>query len=105
MIMHRLIPLTALTLLTAPAAASTSAAWLQLEKEAKRSCIQVSQFRAPRASAMVVFDDATGVAALLVTGTYRQPHMKGAKGTNLCLYNRRTKKAVAEEARGWSAKP
>jgi hypothetical protein len=50
---------------------------------------------------MVVFDDATGVVALLVTGTYRQRHMKGASGTNLCLYNRKTKKAAVEEAKGW----
>jgi hypothetical protein len=27
--------------------------------------------------------------------------MKGAKGTNLCLYNRRTGKAAVEEAKGW----
>jgi hypothetical protein len=51
---------------------------------------------------MIVFDDAAGVVALLVTGTYQQRHMRGATGTNLCLYNRRTKTSAVEEAKGWS---
>jgi hypothetical protein len=50
---------------------------------------------------MIVFDDATGVVAMLVTGTHPQAQMKGAVGTNLCLYNRRTKKVAVEEATGW----
>ncbi len=103
--MYRFIMLGALAILAGPATASTSASWRQLEKQAQRSCIQASGFRAPRVSKMVVFDDRTGLVALLVTGTYRQPHMKGASGTNLCLYDRRTKNAVVEEARGWSERP
>jgi hypothetical protein len=51
---------------------------------------------------MIVFDDSTGVVAILVTGIFRQRLMDGASGTHLCLYNRRTKKAVVEEAKGWA---
>jgi hypothetical protein len=54
---------------------------------------------------MVVFDDRTGFVALLVTGVYRQPRLNGATGTNLCLYDRRTRKVVVEEARGWREAP
>jgi hypothetical protein len=88
-------------LLAAPASASTPAAWQQLQKQAERGCISASAFARPRVSDMIVFDDTTEVVALLVSGTFRQRHMKGATGTNLCLYNRKTKKAVVEEAKGW----
>jgi hypothetical protein len=50
---------------------------------------------------MIVFNDVTGVVALVVTGTFRSRHMRGATGTNLCLYNRRTNTAAVEEAVGW----
>jgi hypothetical protein len=50
---------------------------------------------------MVVFDDVAGVVALLVTGTFRGRHVRGATGTNLCLYNRRTGTAAVGEAVGW----
>ncbi len=99
--MHRLMILATAALLAAPASASTPAAWQQLQKQAERGCISASAFARPRVSDMIVFDDTTEVVALLVSGTFRQRHMKGATGTNLCLYNRKTKKAVVEEAKGW----
>jgi hypothetical protein len=97
---HWLI-LGAAALFAAPSGASTPQAWKQMQRQAERSCIKASAFARPRVSNMIVFDDTTGVAALLVTGTYRQVHMKGAMGTNLCLYNRRTGTAAVEEAAGW----
>lgn len=42
---------------------------------------------------------------MLVTGTYTQARLKDATGTNLCLYNRRTRKAEVEEAKGWCHRP
>ncbi len=99
--MRRLLIPAAAALLAAPASGSTPEAWKQMQRQAERACIKASALARPRVSNMIVFDDATGVAALLVTGTYPQAHMKGAAGTNLCLYNRRTKKAAVEEARGW----
>jgi hypothetical protein len=91
----------AAALLAAPASASTPEAWKQMQRQAERVCIKASALARPRVSNMIVFDDATGVVAMLVTGTYPQAHMKGAAGTNLCLYNRRTKKTAVEEAKGW----
>lgn len=99
--MRRLSVLLCLSLLPAPVAASTPAAGLQLQRQAERSCVAASGFNRPRVSNMVVFDDSTGLVAILVSGAYRQPHIKGAAGTNLCLYNRKTRKAVVEEAKGW----
>lgn len=84
-----------------PVHGSTPTAWSKLERDAKRSCIAASNFRQPRASEMIVFSDAVGQVALLVTGIYRQPHMKGVRGTNLCLYNRRTRASAVEEAMTW----
>ena len=98
-----LIPAAAAGLLAAPASASTPEAWKQMQRQAERACAKASALARPRVSNMIVFDDAAGVVAMLVTGTYPQARMKGAAGTNLCLYNRRTKKTSAEEARGWKA--
>ena len=42
---------------------------------------------------------------MLVTGTYTQARLKGARGTSLCLYDRRTRKVAVEEAKGWSHRP
>jgi hypothetical protein len=53
---------------------------------------------------MIIFDDVTGVVALLVSGTFRQWRMRGASGTNLCLYNRKTGTVAVEEAAGWGVK-
>lgn len=55
----------------------------------------------PRRS--VAFSDANPVDVLLVTGTWRPRHMKGAKATMLCLYDRQAKTAEVQEALGWSA--
>lgn len=95
----RLLVLIVIGLFASPAAASSPAAWKELQRQAERSCIEASAFGRPRVSNMVVFDDAAGVVALLVTGTYRKG--SSATATNLCLYNRRTKKAAVEEAKGW----
>jgi hypothetical protein len=99
--MRFLLLLAATSLFAPPLAASTPAAWKQLQSQAERSCISASGFAGSKVSNMVVFDDAIGIVALLVSGTYRQRHMKGAAGTSLCLYNRKTRKAVVEEALGW----
>ena len=58
----------------------------------------------PTVSAAVGFSDRTGYDAMLVRGTYKQKFMKGAKGTMLCLYDRRTHRTEAVEAKGWTAR-
>lgn len=84
-----------------PAAASTPAAWAKLDREVKRSCVAASEFRRPRVSDIILFNDTVGQVALIVSGIYRQPQMKGARGTSLCLYDRQTREAVVEEITGW----
>jgi hypothetical protein len=99
--MRNVLGLVALSLLATPAAASSPQAWAQLQQQAERSCITASGFVRPRVSNMIVFDDSTGVVALLVTGTFRQARLGGVTGTNLCLYNKATKKTAVQEAKGW----
>ncbi|POZ99943.1 hypothetical protein C4E44_32405, partial [Pseudomonas sp. MWU12-2312b] len=43
------------------------------------------------------FDDRVGYSALLLQGQYPQKHMKGAQGTELCLYNKKSKTAYVTE--------
>jgi hypothetical protein len=55
---------------------------------------------------MIVFDDAAGTVALLVTGAQRGGGATiGSSVTKLCLYNRITKKVAVEEAKGWGERP
>jgi hypothetical protein len=89
--------------LALPAAASTPGAWAKLEREVTRKCIAASELGRPRVSNPIIFDDTVGKVALLVTGTYRQAHMKGASGTTLCLFDRRTRTVATVEAEGWSS--
>ena len=43
------------------------------------------------------FDDRVGYTALLLQGQYPQKHMKGQQGTELCLYNKKSKTAYVTE--------
>lgn len=103
--MRRTIILAIFLSASQPVLGSSPDAWAQLRKQAERSCIAASGLRRPRVSSAIIFDDTVGTVAMLVTGTYTQPRLKGATGTNLCLYDRRIRKAVVEEAKGWSERP
>lgn len=102
--MYRLA-LMATAAVASPAGASSPSAWRLLEAQATRSCIQASSLKRPRVSNPVIFDDNVRFVALLVTGTFPQAHMKGRIGTDLCLFDRRSKKAFVEEAPGWRGRP
>ena len=99
------IAIAALALAAGSAAASTPAAWGELQSRVERSCIAASGFLQPRVSSMIVFDDRSGAVALLVTGRFPQRQAKGASGTKLCLYDRKTRRVALEEARGWGERP
>ena len=103
--MRNFLIISALLLTAQGVSASTPRAWDHLQRKAERSCIAASEFKRPRVSNAIIYDDSVGMIALLVTGTFPQAHMKGAAGTNLCLYNRLTKKAVVQEAKGWAERP
>jgi hypothetical protein len=49
----------------------------------------------------VIFADDVGKIAILISGTYRPAHMRGARGTALCLYDRETRTSATEEVSGW----
>lgn len=83
------------------ASASTSESYRELEAQAAKACIAESGFGKARVSSTIRFSDDSGVDARLVTGIYPQPHMKGAQGLMLCLYDRRTKRAEVQDAAGW----
>lgn len=93
----------AVLLSAAPATASSDAAWKQGMAQATRACLQVPGLRgAAIAGQPVLFSDDAGKTALLVTGRWRAVHMKNARATMLCLYDRRTRKAETQEAPNWS---
>jgi hypothetical protein len=65
------------------------------------SCVKASQLKNSKpAGTAAMFDDSVGYTALLLKGTYPQAFMKNKTGTELCLYQRQSKKAVVTE---WDA--
>ena len=92
------IGLVAIIVAGSAAHASSNAAYATLDKRSAAACIRASGFQNGKAGPSVRFSDATMIDARLVTGTYPQAHMKGAKGTMLCLYNRKTRRAETQEA-------
>lgn len=86
-----------LTMLAATADAATTRSYSKLDRQTSAACIAASGLRAATVGTVVRFSDGFLMDARIVTGTYPQPHMKGAKGTMLCLYNRRTKRAETQE--------
>jgi hypothetical protein len=93
----------AAVLSAAPALASSPDAWAASARAGRAACIKAADLAKPTVSANLVFSDRIGRDALLVRGTYKQRHMRGARGTMLCLYDRRTRTAEVQEAKGWTA--
>ena len=79
-------------------------AWQASARQGRQACIAAAHLLRPTVSAAVGFSDRTGYDAMLVRGTYPQKFMKGAKGTMLCLYDRRTRRAEVAEAKGWTVR-
>ena len=95
----------AVLLVALPTAASTPKAWAQGTTDAKASCRKVSGLKnAATPGEPLLFSDANGKTAILVTGTWRPAHMKGARATMLCLYDRITRTAETQEASNWREK-
>jgi hypothetical protein len=79
--------------------ASTPQAWKAYDAEVLKACLAASSLRnAHAAGQRVDFDDAIGYSALLLAGSYTQPHMKNRSGRELCLFDRRTRTATVSEA-------
>ena len=87
-----------LTALTVQAHASSPDAWATYDKAVLASCTKASALKDSKpVGTAAQFDDRVGYTALLLQGQYPQKHMKGAQGTELCLYNKKSKTAYVTE--------
>jgi predicted chitinase len=85
-------------LLSTSIQAATPEAWAAHDKTLLAKCLQASQLKNPHAAGSpALFDDSIGYSALLLKGTYPQKFMNNRSGTELCLYQRTTQKAVITE--------
>ena len=85
-------------LLSSAVHASSDQAWTDHDKQLLRTCIAASQLKDVRAlGKSAEFDDRMAYSALLLEGRFPQKHMNNRKGTELCLYDRRQKRAVVTE--------
>lgn len=101
----RLLLAACLVALAVPAAAATPAAMAQGLSDAKAACRKASGLRnAATLGKPVMFSDTAGQTAVLVTGIWRPRHMKNARGTMLCLYDRAGRVAEVQEAKAWAAR-
>lgn len=89
--------------MTVPAVAATPAAMAQGLTDAKAACRKASDLKnAATLGTPVLFSDAMGKTAVLVTGIWRPAHMKGARATMLCLYDRASRTTEVQEAKRWT---
>lgn len=87
-----------LTALAAQAQASSPSEWAAHDKAVLASCTKASGLKNVKALGNpALFDDKVGYTAVLLRGNYPQAHMKNQAGTELCLYNRKSKTAAVTE--------
>jgi hypothetical protein len=87
-----------LTALTSQAHASSPDAWAAYDKAVLASCTKASGLKdAKPVGTPAQFDDRVGYTAVLLQGQYPQKHMKGQQGSELCLYNKKSKTAFVTE--------
>lgn len=94
-----------LGLAAAPALAATPAAWTAERRAAVKACVLAADLSQPTTAAPIAFSDTHAVDTILVSGRWKPAHMKRARATMLCLYDRRTRLAEVQEASGWTAPP
>ncbi|WP_432217674.1 hypothetical protein ACREYJ_23165 [Pseudomonas kribbensis] len=92
------LALSVLCLIAPLAHASSPDAWAAYDKTVLASCTKASGLKdAKPVGNAAQFDDRVGYTALLLQGQYPQKHMKGQQGTELCLYNKKSKTAFVTE--------
>ena len=85
----------ALAAAASSAHASTSEAWAELFAKAGAACQKASNLTATKLRGQPV--DFQAAVLIIVDGRYPQPHMKNAKGTSYCLYDKVSGKTEASE--------
>ncbi|MCF5706542.1 hypothetical protein GIV19_04470 [Pseudomonas syringae] len=94
----KMLMLAGLALLAGQANASSSQAWNEMDKAMLAGCLKASQLKGTTAAGTSAqFDDRVGYSALLLRGRYPQKHMNNRTGTELCLYNRKSRQASVTE--------
>jgi len=81
-----------------PALASSPQAWSAYDRQVRTACVAASGLAAVRVKGQRVDLPGLGLSALLLEGTYPQPHMGGQKGLELCLVEQRSGRASVAEA-------
>jgi hypothetical protein len=75
--------------------ASSSDAWAELYAKAGAACTKASGLNATKLRGQPV--DFQAAVLMIVDGRYPQAHMKNAKGTSYCLYDKVSGKVEATE--------
>ena len=75
------------------ALASSPDAWRAYDRQVRNACVAASGLAAARVKGQRVDEKDLDISALLLEGTYPQPHMRGQKGLELCLFERRSGRA------------
>jgi hypothetical protein len=88
----------ATALVGGPALASSPQAWSAYDRQVRSACVAASALAAVRVKGQRVDLPGLGLSALLLEGTYPQPHMRGQKGVELCLVEQRSGRASVVEA-------
>jgi heat shock protein HslJ len=83
--------------LAVPSFAATPDSYAKLDKASEAACLKAANLGGGTIAAPIRYSDRVGIDARVVTGTWPQPHMKGAKAKMLCLYNRKTKRVEVQE--------
>ena len=92
------LALSVLCLIAPLAHASSPDAWAAYDKAVLASCTKASGLTdAFPVGKAAQFDDRVEYTAILLQGRYPQKHMKGQQGTELCLYNKKSKTAFITE--------
>jgi len=90
--------LAATALAGGPALASSPQAWSAYDRQVRTACVAASGLAAVRVKGQRIDLPGLGLSALLLEGTYPQPHMGGQKGLELCLVEQRSGRASVAEA-------
>jgi hypothetical protein len=93
--------LAAAPITASPAGASSPQAWQDYGQQVLKACSAASTLRSPRpAGNRVDLNGRSGalVSALLLEGSYPQPHMAGRHGLELCLYDAHSRQASVADA-------
>ena len=80
-----------------PLFASTPESWAKLDAASQAACIKASGLTSATAAPPTRYSDKLLIDARIIDGMWPQPHMKGAKASMLCLYNRKTKRVEVQE--------